>query len=38
MIADNSQFVWGDIDGNTFSSLLDQVYNEIVHRRPETIL
>ena len=32
-IADNSQFLWGDIDGNMFSSLLDQVYNEIVHWR-----
>ena len=32
-IADNLNFVWGDVDGATFSSLLDQVYNEIVHWR-----
>ena len=32
-IADNLNFVWGDVDGTTFSSLLDQVYNEIVHWR-----
>ena len=25
--------MWGDVDGNTFSSLLDQVYDEIVHWR-----
>ena len=32
-IAENSNFVWGDVDGNSFTSLLDQVYNEIVHWR-----
>ena len=32
-IADNSNFVWGDVNSETFSSLLDQVYNEIVHWR-----
>ena len=32
-IADNSQFVWGDLDGDSFSSFLDQVCKEIVHWR-----
>ena len=32
-ITENLHFVWGDVDGNSFTSLLDQVYNEIVHWR-----
>lgn len=32
-IPENPQFVWGDVDGNSFVSLLDQVYDEIVHWR-----
>ena len=30
-MSEDSHFVWGDVDGNSFSSNLDQVYNEIVH-------
>ena len=32
-MSEDSHFVWGDVDGNSFSSNLDQVYNEIVHWR-----
>ena len=37
-ITGNSHFVWGDVDGNSFSSHLDQVYNEIVHWRRNIFL
>ena len=32
-ISENPQFLWGDVDGNSFSSLLDQIYEEVVHWR-----
>ena len=32
-ITENLNFVWGDVDDNAFTSLLDQVYNKIVHWR-----
>ena len=30
-ITDNLHFMWSDVDGNSFVSLLDQAYDEIVH-------
>ena len=30
---EKSQFLWGDCDGETFMSLLNRTYDEVVHRR-----